>query len=382
MRKSPNSQFSGPGARVARPPAADRSVGQTSGMYHHNDDPAGSHRLRRIAYLGRMIVRLTVIRLAIAVALLLPAAPLATEAQPVRKMPTVAVVSPRLDCKPTPGDEALLRGFRELGYVPGSTINIELRCFTTADQLRKILLEVSDRRVDAIAAGGIEAAQAAKLATKTIPIVTVIGDPVALGLAASLARPGGNITGIANLPTRELRAKRVELVKEMIPHASRIAVFFEPSAGRHYREDIEATAQALRVTLHLLELRDEKDLEPAFDSLLRARPDALVVLSYQAVVNRQRRRIIGWANQHRLPTAFISRLPVEEGALMSYGADLSEANWRLAAYVDKILKGAKPGDLPFEQPTKFELVINAKTAKGLGLTIPQSLLLRADQIID
>jgi len=310
------------------------------------------------------------------------AVPLAAEAQQVQKMATVALVSPGpLDCTLTQIDQAFLRGLGELGYLPGSTVNIERRCYTTADQLREILREVIHRRVDVIVANA-EAAQAAKLATKAIPIVTTAGDPVAMGLATSLARPGGNITGIANLPTPELRAKRIELVKEMIPGASRMAVFFEPSAGRHYRQDIEAAARALRVTLHLLDIRDVKDLELAFDSMLRPRPDALVVLSYQSLVASQRRRIIDWANQHRIPTMFISRLPVEEGALMSYGADFSTLYWRLATYVDKILKGAKAGDLPFEQPTKFELVINLKTAKALGLTIPQSVLLRADAVIE
>jgi putative ABC transport system substrate-binding protein len=319
---------------------------------------------------------------AVIVIALLLVAPVGTNAQPT-KVPTVAVVAPAPPgCKITAIGEAFQQGLRDLGYVPGSTITIERHCFQTAEQLRKILVDVTNRGVDVILAGGSNAAEAAKLATKSIPIVMVHDDPVGSRLVASLPRPGGNITGFAVLPTPELAIKRVELVKELVPRVARVAMFFEPRSGRHFREQTEAAAPALRVTFQSFELREAADLERAFDAMVTRRPDALVVQSFGGVALVERRRIIDWANQHRVPTMFGAQLPVEEGALCSYGMDHRDVYRRLAGYLDKIVRGAKPADLPVEQPAKFDLVINLKTARALGLTIPPSLLLRANEIIE
>jgi putative ABC transport system substrate-binding protein len=205
-------------------------------------------------------------------------------------------------------------------------------------------------------------------------------DPVGAGIAASLAHPGGNITGLSASPP-EMAGKRLQLLKEMIPRASRVAVFYDSTAGPRYREEIRTAARTLRLTLHPLEIRAPEDLTSAFDSLVKKRPDAVMVSQAGGVMFSNRRRIIDWANQNRLPMIFSIGFYASEGALAGYGVDLIDAHRRLATYVDKVLKGAKPADLPIEQPTKFELVINLKTAKVLGLTIPPSLLLQADHVI-
>jgi putative ABC transport system substrate-binding protein len=309
-------------------------------------------------------------------------APLAADAQQAGKVPRVGYVapSPEPECKVTRIGEAFLQGLRDRGWVPGQTITVDRRCYATADQLRVILSEFVDQRVDVITAGSSDAAEAAKAATKTIPIVMIHVDPVGAGIAASLAHPGGNITGRSVDPP-EMAGKRLQLLKEMIPRISRVAVFFQSSVGPRTREEMETAARMHRLTLHPLEIRAPEDLASAFDSLVKKRPDAVVVPLAGGVMFSMRRRIIDWANQNRLPTMFPAGFYVSEGALAGYGVDLPDAFRRLAIYVDKILKGAKPADLPIEQPTKFELVINLKTAKALGLTIPPSLLLQADHVI-
>ena len=229
------------------------------------------------------------------------------------------------------------------------------------------------------------AARAAKQATTTIPIVfTFVADPVGSNLVTSLARPGGNITGVTTL-NAGLVAKRMELLKAMVPQARRMAVLWQPGAhgeetAQNMRQEIDIAARAMKVPIRFIEARRPEDLEPAFASMTKARVGALLVfpgpMAFEA-----RERIAGHATKNRLPTMFPWREGAEVGGLASYSTNFPDMFRRAAAYVDKILKGAKPGDLPVEQPTKFEFVINLKTAKALGLTIPPSLLLRADQVI-
>jgi putative ABC transport system substrate-binding protein len=273
-------------------------------------------------------------------------------------------------------------GLRELGYVVGRTIMIE---YGSAAWNRELLSDVAtdlvDRKVDIMVAapGTVEAAGGA---TKTIPIVVPgIGDPVEEGLVVSYARPGGNITG-TGWSTAGLTGKRLELLKETLPKLSRVAVLWNPTntgAPRQWRET-EAAARKLRVTLQSLEVRDPDDVAKAFSVMTHKRPDALLTV-ISPLTTAYRPIIIEFATKQRLPIMFSLRADVEAGGLLSYAPSLTAAFRRAASYVDKILKGAKPADLPIEQPTKFELVINLKTAKALGLTIPQSILVRADEII-
>ena len=315
-------------------------------------------------------------------ALGLLAAPRAVEAQTAGKVPKVGFLTPSADseCTMAPQGEAFLQGLRDRGWVPGQTITVDRRCYETAEQRRVILSEFIDRRVDVIVAGtaGVEAARSA---TKTIPIVMLHGDPVGTGLVASLAHPGGNVTGLSISPP-EMTGKRFQLLKEMTPRLSRVAVFADPTVMPRYREELETAARTLRLTLQILEIRAPEDVASALDALGKKRPNAIMVQTAGTIIVSQRRLIIDWANQHRLPTMFGSGFFVREGALAGYGVDVPDAFRRLATYVDKILKGAKPADLPVELPTKFELRINLKTAKALGLTIPPALLQRADQVIE
>jgi putative ABC transport system substrate-binding protein len=237
-----------------------------------------------------------------------------------------------------------------------------------------------------LAAGGTLGAMAAKQATSTIPIVFgAVGDPVSEGLVTSLARPGGNVTGLAvNSP--ELASKSLELLKQAVPGLTQVALLLKPDAmppaARNERLKIwDAAAQALGMRLQVVEARGPEEFDRAFSDMARARPGAVTVVSTPAFDNEPR-RLVELAARHRLPAVYTFKVYVDAGGLMSYGPDISDLYRRAATYVDKILKGARPGDLPVEQPTKFELVINLKTAKALGLTVPPSLLARADQVID
>ena len=208
-------------------------------------------------------------------------------------------------------------------------------------------------------------------------------DPVEAGLVESLARPGGNVTGLTNL-SRELGGKRLELLKEAVPKVARVAVLYDPAnpaSVREVKEVLPVAARALRLTIQPWEVRDADDFEKVFAALNKQRPDGLYVLGAGALMRANQKRIVGFALKNRLPSVYADREAVEAGGLMSYGADLADSYRRVAYYVDRILKGAKPADLPVEQPTKFELVINLKTAKQIGLTIPQSMLYRADKVI-
>jgi putative ABC transport system substrate-binding protein len=241
-------------------------------------------------------------------------------------------------------------------------------------------------KVDVIVvAGGAGWVRAVKNATKTIPIVmTGSGrDPVEAGLVESLPRPGGNVTGITLL-IRELGSKRLELFKEAVPKLARVALLYDPAnlnAARELKEDLPATARALKLTIQPWEVRDADGFERVFDTLSKKRPDGLYVLSSGPLMFANIKRIAGFALKSRLPSMFYRREAVEAGGLMYYGADEAESYRRVATYVDRILKGAKPADLPVERPTKFALVINLKTAKEIGLTIPSHVRLRADKVI-
>ena len=240
-------------------------------------------------------------------------------------------------------------------------------------------------KVEVIVAPPTPAAQAAKQATKTIPIVFAgVGDPVTSGLVTSLARPGGNVTGLSGL-SPELVGKCLEQLKQAVPGVSRVAVLWHPGGQgerteRDMLKEAEVAARALGMRLQIVEARGTADFDRAFSDMTTARADALTVLPSN-MFNNERRRLADLAAKNRLPAVYQFREYVDAGGLMAYGANLADLNRRAATYVDKILKGAKPADLPVEQPTKFELVINLKTAKALGLTIPQSVLLRADEVI-
>jgi len=307
------------------------------------------------------------------------AAPLAAEAQQagkVYRIGFISVRSPRVDSN----YEVFVEKLRELGYVPGQNVVIERRVGEGRnDTSYAAAAELLLRKIDVIWVGGTPGAQAVKRATSTVPVVFVaVSDPVGSGLVTSLSHPGGNITGLTHI-SKEVQAKRVQLLKELVPRVSRIAVLAGPSSSLTLTET-QAAAQALGLQVDVVEVHGPDELEEAFSRAGRGRAQALVVLPEASFV-AQGQRIGQLAVTNRLPTVFETKSYVSAGGLMSYGADLVEQVRRSAIYVDRILKGAKPADLPVEQPSKFELVINLKTAKALGLTIPQAFLLRADEII-
>jgi putative tryptophan/tyrosine transport system substrate-binding protein len=279
--------------------------------------------------------------------------------------------------------EALRQGLRELGYMEGKNIIIEYRYAEgKLDRLSELADELVRLKVDVIVTAGGQSTPPAKKATSTIPIVMSHDpDPVGSGLVASLAQPGGNITGLSSCAP-ELSGKRLELLKEIVPRLSRLAVFGTSTLTGKTEEvkEMERTAGAFKVQLQYLDVRDPKDIETAFGAASKANPDAVLVLQ-SAVFNSQRKQIAGLAVKRRLPAIYEAATFVEDGGLMSYGVSGTDLFRRAAWYVDKILKGAKPGDLPVEQPTKFELIINLTAAKQIGLTIPPNVLTRADKVI-
>jgi len=316
-----------------------------------------------------------------ALALSIVAAPLTAHAQQATKIARIGYLSPG----PGPSfyDEAFRKGLRELGYVDGQNIAIEYRWANWgSDRLAAFAAELAHLKMDVIVStGGSAPAVAAKNATRVIPITFITGDPVGLGLVPSLSRPGGNLTGI-NIFTNELNVKRLELLKETLPGATRVGVLANPGPPTYglARRNLEDAARSLGVRLHIREARGPNELDSAFSAMVGERVAALLVVN-DPMLFAQRGRIVDLAAKTRLPAIYEWREFSEAGGLMSYGADLAELYRRAATYVDKILKGAKPADLPIEQPTKFELVINLKTAKAFGLTIPQSVLVRADGVI-
>jgi len=316
---------------------------------------------------------------ALAVALL--AAPLGAGAQ-TAKLPRIGILTLAV-ASSTPVFEGFRQGLRDLGWVEGRNIALEYRFAQgRPDGLPALAAELVRLKVDVIVIEGGQAALAAKHATQTIPIVmAVIDDPVKAGLVASLARPGGNVTGLT-LFASELSGKRLQLLKEVVPRSTLVAVIrnvTHPNAADLWGET-EAAARSLDLRLQSVEVRSPADLGGAFKAVTSARPSAFITLA-DGMLFYNRTRIGDFAAQSQLPAIYPDREFAKAGGLMAYGPSLASNFRRAATYVDKILKGAKPADLPVEQPTKFELVINAKTAKALGLTIPLAVLARADEVI-
>jgi len=321
------------------------------------------------------------IALILALILVVVAAPLAAEGQQVGKVYRIGYLS--IASGPSPRTEALRQGLRELGYIEGKNITIEYRfAQEKADRLRGLATELVNLKVDLIVTGGPTATRAAQQATRTLPVVMAWGgDPVEARFVASLAQPGSNITGLTSMAT-ELGSKRLGLLKEAVPHISRVAVLWNPShseASASFRET-EGATRALGLSLESIEVRSATDLEGAFRRAVTRHADALTVL-LDPVTLLNEAKVAELAARSRIPSIFYERRFATAGGLMAYGPLDEDLHRRAAGYVDKILKGAKPADLPVEQPTKFELVINLKAAKALGLTIPPSLLQRADEII-
>ena len=281
--------------------------------------------------------------------------------------------------------DAFRQRLRELGWVEGQNIVIDYRFAEgRLDRLPDLAADMVRLKVDVIVSLGTQGVTAAKNATETIPIVMIaVRDPIGIELIASLGRPGGNVTGVSGYAGLESIAKQLELLKEMVPEASSVAILSNPTNAYHKLaiKEVNVAAQALGVQLQLLEARDASDFDGAFAAMAKERVGALLVLS-DVIFNSHGARLADLAASARLPTAHAVRESVEVGGLMSYGPSFLDSYQRSAAYVDKILKGTKPADLPVEQPTKFELVINLQTAKRLGLTLPATLLSRADEVIE
>ncbi len=302
------------------------------------------------------------------------------EAQQIRKVPHIGYL--RFIEVPV-YDAAFRKGLTDLGYVEGQNINVEYRfAGGSTERLAEFASELVRLKVDIIVAGSTQSIDAAKRMTTTIPIVfPVTFDPVESGFVASLARPGGNLTGLSTVNS-DAAAKRVELMKEVMPRISRLAVLRNPtnSGSQFPLKETVAGAKRMSIQLQVLEARGANDLAGAFRDAANERADALIVLA-DALFFAQRGRLAELGRKHRLPSMFDDAQSVEAGGLISYGANLADLFRRSAVYVDKILKGAKPADLPVEQPTKFEFVVNLKTAKQIGLTIPPNVLARADRVI-
>jgi len=317
----------------------------------------------------------------------LPALILATihlaNAQQPKKVQRIGLLSSGSPSSTKKGVEAFRQRLRELGYVEGQNIVIEHRYAEgVADRFPNLVAELMQLKVNVIVVGGTPATQAAKNATKTIPIVmTNAADPVGTGLIASLAHPGGNVTGLSNL-YEELGGKQLELLKEAFPKISRVAVLWDPANTSNvlWLKDLKIAADALRTTLQPQEVHVPADLEPAFAAIKREVTDAFSVLA-NSLTNTYRTRIVDFVAKSRFPAIYGDSQWVDTGGLMSYGPDYTDLYRRAAVYVDKILKGAKPADLPVEQPIKFEFIINLKAAKQIGLTIPPNVLARADKVI-
>ena len=308
------------------------------------------------------------------------------QAQQPKKVPRIGYLSSFDPATESARSEAIRLGLRELGYIEGQNIATEYRYAEgKRDRVPELAAELVRLKVDIIlvAVGG-GPIQAAKKATKTIPIV-MVGvplDPVEASLVESLARPGGNVTGLTTI-SRELGGKRLELFKEAVPRLARVAILYEPAIPGsliEVKEVLPVAARALRLTIQPWEVRAADGFEKVFTALNKQRPDGLYVSGGQ-VMNTDQKRIVGFALNRRLPSVYSNRGAVDDGGLMSYAADIADSYRRVAYFVDRILKGAKPADLPVEQPTKFEFVINLKTAKQIGLTIPPEVLARANGLI-
>jgi len=313
------------------------------------------------------------------------AAPLAAGAQPNGKVYRIGFIqtAPRKEIGHL--IKSLDDGLRELGYVEGRNVVFERR-FADGKQerLAALAVELVKLKVDIIVTGSNPVIAAVRQATATIPVVMAVSrDPVGSGFIASLARPGGNITGLANDPAPEIMGKNLELLKEVVPRASRVALLWNPvpAGAAIYKNAVETAARNLGVTLQSVEIRAENEFESAFAAMIRERVNGVVVTS-DPIFLGSRSQLVRLAGRHRLPTVYVQREFVEAGGLMSYGGNLAYQFRRAAVYVDKILKGAKPADLPVEQPTQFDLVVNMRTAKDLGIKIPNSVLAQATKVIE
>ena len=314
------------------------------------------------------------------------AAPLNSDAQQAGKVYRIGYLSAPTRQSVEHILQVFLRALRERGWVEGQNLIIEYRWAEgKQERLPGLAAELVQRKVDLIVAPAGSAALAAKSATSSIPIVMIFpSDPVGSGLVASLARPGGNVTGTTSTASPEIFGKQLELLKEAVPQASRVAILRDPAVPMQVQapglREVEAAARSLKVQLQSLEARGPEEFDRAFAAMVPERAGALLVLGGGPFLVH-RTKLAELAAQYRIPTMYIAGEHVAAGGLMAYAVNMAEFVGRAAVYVDKILKGAKPADLPVEQPTRFELVINLKTAKALGLTIPQSILIRADQVI-
>jgi putative ABC transport system substrate-binding protein len=327
-------------------------------------------------------MKLKRVPLLVALAAVCLAAPLAAGAQQQPgKLPRLGVL---LNLYPPDADppQALRQGLRDLGYVEGQNLVIDWRYqLGQSDRLPTLAAELVRLQPDVIVADVTVAIRAAMQVTSTIPIVMAISaDALRTGLVTSLRQPGGNVTGVTNM-LEEMSAKRLELLKEAVPHVSRVAVLWNPALPWHPAmvQEVEAAAPALRLHPIAIAVRSRDDFGNAFAEIASARVEAVFVS--ETMTPPARRQLVNFAAQHRLPTMFMNRDYVAAGGLMSYAPNFAEGFRHAATYVDKLLKGAKPGELPVEQPTKFELVLNLKTAQALGITMPPSLLLLADEVI-
>jgi putative ABC transport system substrate-binding protein len=303
-------------------------------------------------------------------------APLAAETQPRVKVPRIGYIGDT----PGPYVEAFRQGLRERGYIEGETIAVEYRWAEGRhDRLPDLVAELVQLKVDVLVPVGTQPSRAAKQATSTIPIVMAqVGDPVGSGLVANLARPGGNVTGVSVIG-REILAKQLELLKQAVPLASQVAVLWNPTNFLIWRE-LQVAAQGLGVTLHSVAVQQPEEFESAFAAIGAVQVDALHVIQDHLLFSH-RARIVDFAAQTRLPAIYMYREWADAGGLIAYGASLREVHRRVAELVDKILKGAKPADLPVEQVMRLNLVINLKTATALGLTLPPSILILVDEVI-
>jgi putative ABC transport system substrate-binding protein len=328
-------------------------------------------------------MRLYTIRLIATLALVLLTAPLTTEAQQATTVYRIGRLSPGSPLLVAHLWEAFRQGLRELGYVEGQNLIVEYRYAEGSEErLPDLAAELVRLPGDVLVAEGTAAIRAAQHVTRTIPIVmAATNDPVGQGFVASLAHPGGNITGLSFLGA-ELPGKRLEILKEMVPQSTRIVVLASPAAYASAMHNLTGAARALGLHLHVVEVRRADELDTAFTALTRAGADAVLVIEDAVVLNSQRGQVVAdLAATHRLPVMYGWREWVVAGCLVSYGPSRPGMCRRVATYVDKLLKGANPAELPVEQATTFELVINLKTAKALGLTLPPSLLLLADEVI-
>jgi len=313
----------------------------------------------------------------------LAAAPVAASSQPAKKQTRIGYLTGGALEPEKNWIDSFRQGLQELGWVDGSNVVIELRASAgRADRLSSLADGLIRSKVDLLVTGGDAATLAAKNATSSVPIVMVtVADPVGIGLVPSLARPGGNITGLADLHA-DLVPKRLEILKELTPGASHVTVLLNPANPAHALQlrALQAAAPAVSVTVLPLEVSDPAGLDRVFAGLKRERPAGLIVLG-DRMFGANRKRIVELSISNRLPTVYTHKWWVESGGLVSYGANFADLYRRVATYVDKILKGAKPGDLPVEQPTRLELVINLKTAGAIGIRVPAALLARADEVI-